>query len=90
MSLTNPSRKFSRTQRRAPNIIFDRFMILAAARHTVLRKVGWDVESEGLFAAPPVTVIVGGSACDDVEGFDVARVWKRQESTSFPQTLRDA
>ena len=32
---------------------------LAAARHTVLRKVGWDVESEGLFAAPPVTVIVG-------------------------------
>jgi hypothetical protein len=35
---------------------------LAAARHTVLRKVGWDVESEGLFAAPPVTVIVGEEA----------------------------
>jgi hypothetical protein len=32
---------------------------LAAARHTVLRKVGWDVESEDLFAAPPVMVIVG-------------------------------
>jgi glutamate/tyrosine decarboxylase-like PLP-dependent enzyme len=32
---------------------------LAAARYAVLSKVGWDVESEGLFAAPPVTVIVG-------------------------------
>ena len=32
---------------------------LAAARYSVLRKAGWDVESEGLFAAPPVTVIVG-------------------------------
>jgi glutamate/tyrosine decarboxylase-like PLP-dependent enzyme len=32
---------------------------LAAARSTLLRRVGWDVESEGLFAAPPVTVIVG-------------------------------
>src|SRR5215510_13232126 len=32
---------------------------LAAARYSVLRKAGWDVEGEGLFAAPPVTVIVG-------------------------------
>jgi glutamate/tyrosine decarboxylase-like PLP-dependent enzyme len=32
---------------------------LAAARHAVLHKAGWDVESEGLFGAPPVTVIVG-------------------------------
>jgi glutamate/tyrosine decarboxylase-like PLP-dependent enzyme len=32
---------------------------LAAARHAVLRKAGWDVESEGLFGAPPVTVMVG-------------------------------
>src|SRR5262249_33293603 len=32
---------------------------LAAARQAVLRKAGWDVESEGLFAAPPVAVIVG-------------------------------
>ena len=35
------------------------FTGLAAARHAVLRKVGWDVEGEGLAAAPPVTVIVG-------------------------------
>jgi glutamate/tyrosine decarboxylase-like PLP-dependent enzyme len=32
---------------------------LAAARGAVLRKIGWDVEQDGLFAAPPVTVIVG-------------------------------
>jgi hypothetical protein len=32
---------------------------LAAARGSVLRNVGWDVERDGLFSAPPVTVIVG-------------------------------
>lgn len=32
---------------------------LAAARSAVLRKCGWDVERDGLFAAPPITVIVG-------------------------------
>ena len=35
------------------------FTALAAARHAVLRRVGWDVEADGLFGAPPVTVIVG-------------------------------
>lgn len=35
------------------------FVGLAAARHAVLRDVGWDVESDGLFGAPPVQVIVG-------------------------------
>ncbi len=32
---------------------------LAAARHGVLTRAGWDVEGQGLFGAPPVTVIVG-------------------------------
>jgi glutamate/tyrosine decarboxylase-like PLP-dependent enzyme len=32
---------------------------LAAARCAVLRKAGWDVEHDGLFGAPPVTVVVG-------------------------------
>ncbi len=32
---------------------------LAAARHAVLAGVGWDVEADGLFGAPEVTVIVG-------------------------------
>jgi glutamate/tyrosine decarboxylase-like PLP-dependent enzyme len=31
---------------------------LLAARHHVLRKVGWDVERDGLFDAPPIDVIV--------------------------------
>ena len=32
---------------------------LAAARHGVLRRAGWDVEGRGLFGAPEITVIVG-------------------------------
>ncbi len=35
---------------------------LAAARHIVLQRVGWDVEANGLFGAPPVTVVVGAEA----------------------------
>jgi len=32
---------------------------LAAARHALLARAGWDAESQGLFGAPPITVIVG-------------------------------
>lgn len=35
------------------------FTALAAARHAVLARVGWDVERDGLFGAPPITVVVG-------------------------------
>jgi glutamate/tyrosine decarboxylase-like PLP-dependent enzyme len=35
---------------------------LAAARHAVLERVGWNVEADGLFGAPPITVIVGEEA----------------------------
>jgi glutamate/tyrosine decarboxylase-like PLP-dependent enzyme len=35
------------------------FSALAAARHAVLESAGWDVEANGLFGAPPITVIVG-------------------------------
>jgi glutamate/tyrosine decarboxylase-like PLP-dependent enzyme len=35
------------------------FTALAAARHQVLEQVGWDVEAEGLWGAPPITVVVG-------------------------------
>ena len=38
------------------------FTALAAARHAVLEHAGWDVESDGLFGAPPVTVILGEEA----------------------------
>ncbi len=32
---------------------------LAAARHAVLERAGWNVEADGLFGAPRITVIVG-------------------------------
>jgi glutamate/tyrosine decarboxylase-like PLP-dependent enzyme len=32
---------------------------LAAARHALLERAGWDVENDGLFGAPPLTVVVG-------------------------------
>ncbi len=35
------------------------FSGLSAARHAVLQKESWDVEAQGLFGAPPITVIVG-------------------------------
>jgi len=35
------------------------FTALAAARHAVLRRAGWDVEADGLFGAPPIGVVVG-------------------------------
>ena len=35
---------------------------LAAARHAVLRNVGWNVEADGLFGAPPITVITSAEA----------------------------
>ncbi|MBI5580516.1 MAG: aspartate aminotransferase family protein [Deltaproteobacteria bacterium] len=35
------------------------FSALAAARHALLGRLGWDVEARGLFGAPPITVIVG-------------------------------
>lgn len=38
------------------------FTCLAAARHAVLRDVGWDVEAKGLAGAPPVRVIAGEQA----------------------------
>jgi len=38
------------------------FAGLAGARHALLQREGWDVERDGLFGAPPITVAVG----DDV------------------------
>lgn len=35
------------------------FSALAAARHAILARAGWDVEADGLFGAPPITVVVG-------------------------------
>ncbi len=35
------------------------FAGLAAARHAILQKLGWDAEARGLFGAPEISVIVG-------------------------------
>jgi glutamate/tyrosine decarboxylase-like PLP-dependent enzyme len=35
------------------------FTCLAAARHTLLQRAGWDAEAQGLFGAPVLTVVVG-------------------------------
>jgi len=38
------------------------FTGLAAARGAVLRRLGWDVDSQGLFGAPPISVLIGDDA----------------------------
>ncbi|MDO6413781.1 pyridoxal-dependent decarboxylase [Sphingomonas sp. BIUV-7] len=38
------------------------FVCLAAARSEVLARVGWDVEADGLFGAPPIRVLIGADA----------------------------
>jgi glutamate/tyrosine decarboxylase-like PLP-dependent enzyme len=38
------------------------FTALAAARHAVLDRIGWDVEDRGLFGAPPIQVVVSEEA----------------------------
>jgi glutamate/tyrosine decarboxylase-like PLP-dependent enzyme len=43
------------------------FTCLAAARHSVLRDVGWDVDAHGLTGAPRVRVLVGAERHDTVD-----------------------
>ena len=38
------------------------FSALAAARHAVLARAGWNVESEGLIGAPEIRIVVGAEA----------------------------
>jgi glutamate/tyrosine decarboxylase-like PLP-dependent enzyme len=43
------------------------FTCLAAARHEVFRRVGWDVEANGLSGAPPLRVLVGAERHETVD-----------------------
>ncbi|GAA2098864.1 aminotransferase class V-fold PLP-dependent enzyme [Microlunatus panaciterrae] len=43
------------------------FTGLASARHEVLRRVGWDVDRDGLVGAPPVRVVVGEERHDTID-----------------------
>ena len=40
---------------------------LAAARHAVLREAGWDVEQDGTFGAPPVTILTSSNRHGSLE-----------------------
>ena len=35
---------------------------LAAGRHAVLERAGWDVEADGLYGAPEIRVVIGADA----------------------------
>jgi glutamate/tyrosine decarboxylase-like PLP-dependent enzyme len=43
------------------------FSALAAARHALLGRAGWDVEAQGLFGAPTLTVVIGEEAHASVQ-----------------------
>ena len=74
------------------------FTCLAAARHGVLRRVGWDVEADGLYDAPRINIV---SSAESHITIDVAlrylgfgtRIQKRVESDAQgrmrPDKLRD-
>jgi glutamate/tyrosine decarboxylase-like PLP-dependent enzyme len=43
------------------------FTALAAARHEMLRRAGWDVERRGLNGAPPIRVVAGADRHDTID-----------------------
>ncbi len=43
------------------------FTALAAARHEILRRAGWDVEAGGLVGAPPLRVLAGEGRHDTID-----------------------
>ena len=43
------------------------FAALAAARHALSSRAGWDVEAQGLFGAPPLTIVTGDEVHASVE-----------------------
>ena len=72
---------------------------LAAARHEVLRRAGWDVEAQGLQGAPRLHVIVGGGAHASIDsaarllGFGTAnlvRVAADAQGRMVPEALEAA
>jgi len=77
------------------------FTGLAAARHGVLARAGWDVERQGLQGAPPVTVVTHGGTHVTVyaslqmlglgrEGVGVRRITADDQGRMRPDALREA
>jgi len=76
------------------------FTALAAARHGVLARVGWDVERLGLQGAPPVTVVTHGGSHVTIyaslqmlgmgrEGDRVRKIAADGQGRMRPDALRD-
>jgi glutamate/tyrosine decarboxylase-like PLP-dependent enzyme len=72
---------------------------MAAARHEVLRRAGWDVEADGLQAAPRLRVIVGAGAHASIDtaarllGFgtsNLVRVAADAQGRMLPEALSAA
>lgn len=72
---------------------------LAAARHAVLAKAGWDVESDGLIGAPPVRIFCGEQAHATIDtalrllglgGNTAVRVAADDQGRMRPDALGDA
>lgn len=72
---------------------------LAAARHAVLQRVQWNVESDGMFGAPPITIMTSDQKHGSVEravrhlGFGRRAIVPLQTDASgriAPATLDDA
>ena len=59
---------------------------LAAARHAVLARAGWDVEARGLGGAPPLRVIAGAEAHSTV--FNALRLLGIGRDTARPRRRR--
>ena len=75
------------------------FVALAAARGELLRRVGWDVERQGLYGAPVIEVLIGADAHATVYsalrylglGSERVKVIETDESGRMrPDSLRDA
>ena len=75
------------------------FTALAAARHEVLRRAGWDVETEGLNGSPPLRVFVGDEVHVSVIGAlrmlgigsrQVTRVAADDQGRMKPDALEEA
>jgi glutamate/tyrosine decarboxylase-like PLP-dependent enzyme len=76
------------------------FTALAAARHAVLARIGWDVERQGLQGAPPVTVVTHEGTHVTVyaslqmlglgrEGSGVRKIASDAQGRMRPDALRD-
>ena len=75
------------------------FTALAAARHELLRRAGWDVEADGLQGAPPIRVIAGDEVHVSVVGAlrmlgigsrQIARVAADDQGRMKPEALAAA